>query len=577
MILGAAILISQDTQASPQASAACTVYYNGRVLTGLGLDSASPQRVSAFAVRAGTVTATGTQEAAEGGCRGLQAERVDLVGAFVMPGFNDAHTHLGPAGRIKLSVDLTGTRSLKEFQQRIAAAARTAAPGRWLTGGGWDHTLWPGARLPSRQDLDAVTAGHPAIFSRVDGHIAVANSAALAAAGVTASTPVPQGGKIDLDSAGKPTGIVRETARALVDSHIPPPTEAERRRGLALAMADAATHGVTSVQDNSDWEDFRVLEQMENEGKLPIRVSEWLSFDASPLVLIKERASHPAADRMLRTTMLKGFMDGSLGSRTAALNAPYADDKTNSGIPRYTRQQLIPMTVERARAGFQIGFHAIGDRAVDMALDAFAAAEQADPAARHTRFRIEHSQVDAPGDFARYKQLGVIASMQPNHLLTDMNWAGTRLGPEREPYAYAWRSFLKAGVPVAFGTDYPVEPITPFRGVYSAVTRQNESGTRSFHPEEKLTIGEALVAYTQASAYAEFSEPWKGMLVPGYVADFIVLDRDLTTAEPAEILQTRVLETVVGGKAVYKNRTPREGSVASTHASAARRAGSHLQ
>ncbi len=235
-----------------------------------------------------------------------------------------------------------------------------------------------------------------------------------------------------------------------------------------------------------------------------------------------------------------------------------------------TQAELNAMAIERARAGFQMGFHAIGDRAVEMALDAFAAAAQATrsttipphvvtPIAgkpfafppRDLRWRIEHSQVVGPGDFARYKQLGVIASMQPNHLLTDMAWAGARLGPERSKYAYAWKSFLDAGVPLAYGTDYPVEPIAPFRGVYASVTRMNEAGTMGFQPEQKLTIGETLYAYTQGSAYAEFAERWKGKLAPGYVADFVVLDRDLTVIPPHEILGTQVLRTVVGGRTVY--------------------------
>jgi len=251
--------------------------------------------------------------------------------------------------------------------------------------------------------------------------------------------------------------------------------------------------------------------------------------------------------------MLKGFMDGSLGSRTAAMNAPYADDPGNSGIPRFEQNKLNAMAVERATAGFQMGFHAIGDRAVEMALNAFAAAEQAVPAGDH-RYRIEHSQVVSAGDFARYKQLGVIASMQPNHLLSDMAWAGARLGPERSEYAYAWKSFLDAGVPLAYGTDYPVEPITPFRGVYCSVTRMNEAGTATFHPEQKLTMPQTLYAYTQGAAYAEFAESWKGKLAPGYVADFVVLDRDLTAIATHDILDTQVLRTVVGGKTVYKKR-----------------------
>ncbi|MGA7524866.1 MAG: amidohydrolase [Acidobacteriaceae bacterium] len=534
-----------SAQAHPAADA---IYLHGNILTGLGLETAHPQRVSAIAVAHGDIVGVGTDAEMKARFQGPATQIVDLHGAFAMPGFNDAHAHLGMGGRIRLSVDLIGAKSLAEMQARIRAAAEKAPPGQWLTGGGWDHTLWPGGRLPDRRDIDAAAKGHPAIFTRVDGHIAVADSAALASAGITKSTQAPEGGEIDHGPDGEPTGILRETAQGLV--HVPPPTPEQRRRGLELALEDAYSHGVTTVQDFSDWDDFLVFEQMEREGKLPVRIAEWLRF-ADPLNVEEEqRAHHASTDRMLRTTMLKGFMDGSLGSRTAAMNAPYADDPGNSGIPRYTQAELNVMAIERAPAGFQIGFHAIGDRAVEMALDAFAAAEPHAPA-RDLRWRIEHSQIVGPGDFARYKQLGVIASMQPNHLLTDMAWAGARLGPERSKYAYAWKSFLDAGVPLAYGTDYPVEPITPFRGVYASVTRMNEAGTMTFHPEQKLTVGETLYAYTQGSAYAEFAEAWKGKLASGYVADFVVLDRDLTAIPPHQILATQVLRTVVGGRTVY--------------------------
>jgi hypothetical protein len=553
-------------QAGPAGDA---IYFHGNILTGVGLESAHPERVSAIAVAHGEILAAGDDAAITAKYKGAATQMVDLGGAFVMPGFNDAHAHLGDGGRIRLSVNLLGAKSLDDMQERIRAAAAKAAPGKWLSGGGWDHTLWASGMLPTRVDMDAAAGGHPAIFVRVDGHIAVADSAALAAAGITRATKDPEGGKIDRDANGEATGILRETAQGLV--HVPPPSPEDRRKGLELAIEDAVSHGVTSVQDFSDWEDFLVFEQMEREGKLPVRISEWLRF-SDPVSTEKQQAAHhPATDRMLHTTMLKGFMDGSLGSRTAAMNAPYADDPENSGIPRLTQVKLNAMAIERARAGFQLGFHAIGDRAVGMALDAFALAEDAVKAGpipgqvvtpiagqsfevhgRDFRFRIEHSQVVSAGDFARYKKLGVIASMQPNHLLTDMAWAGQRLGPEREKYAYAWKSFLDAGVPLAFGTDYPVEPITPFRGVYAGVTRMNEAGTVTFHPEEKLTIGETLYAYTQGSAYAEFAEGWKGKLAPGYVPDFVVLDRDLTAVAPKEILGARVLKTVVGGKTVYQ-------------------------
>jgi hypothetical protein len=534
---------------APAQSPAEAIYYHGNILTGVDLESAHPQRVAAMAVAHGEILAVGSDQEILAHYKGAATHLVDLHGEFVMPGFNDAHTHLGMGGHILLSVDLLGVHSLGEMQAKIRAAAEKAAPGQWLSGGGWDHTLWPGATLPTRQDIDAAAMGHPAIFTRVDGHIAVADSAALAASGITKATPNPQGGAVDHGANGEPTGIIRETAQSLV--HIPPPMLEQRRRGLELALQDAVSHGLTTVQDLSDWEDYLVFEQLEKEGKLPLRIGEWILF-AEPLdVELRQQAQHPKTDRMLHTTMLKGFMDGSLGSRTAAMNAPYADDPGNSGIPRFEQDKLNAMAIARARAGFQMGFHAIGDRAVDMALDAFAAAEQAVPGSDR-RDRIEHSQVVTAGDFARYKQLGVIASMQPNHLLSDMAWAESRLGPERSKYAYAWKSFLDAGVPLAYGTDYPVEPLTPFRGVYCSVTRMNEAGTMTFHPEQKLTMAQTLTAYTQGSAYAEFAETWKGKLAPGYVADFVVLDRDLTSAAPHDILGTKVLRTVVGGKTVFE-------------------------
>jgi predicted amidohydrolase YtcJ len=578
--IGVLLVLTVSLAAAQPQPSADAIYYHGNILTGVDLETPHPQRVAAFAVAQGRILGTGSDAEILTRYKGPHTRMLDLHGAFVMPGFNDAHAHLGMGGHIRLSVDLIGVRSLAEMQLRIRAAAEKAPPGRWLTGGGWDHTLWPGGRLPTREDIDAAAQGHPAIFTRVDGHIAIADSAALTAAGIRASTEPPQGGAIDHGADNEPTGILRETAQSLV--RVPPPSTEERRHGLELALDDAIAHGVTTVQDFSDWDDYLVFEQMESEGRLPLRIAEWLPF-AEPLAEEEQQqAQHPKTDRMLHTTMLKGFMDGSLGSRTAAMNAPYSDDPGNSGIPRYQQDQLNAMAIERAKAGFQMGFHAIGDRAVEMALDAFAAAEatlqppkqtlpphppgfhrggepQPRPEIRRAilvpyrmlRYRIEHSQVVGPGDFARYRQLGVIASMQPNHLLTDIAWAGQRLGPERSQYAYAWKSFLDAGVPLAFGTDYPVEPITPFRGVYAAVTRMNEAGTMSFHPEQKLTISQTLYAYTEGSAFAEFAESWKGRLAPGFAADFVVLDRDLTAIAPRAILGTRVLRTVVAGKTVY--------------------------
>jgi predicted amidohydrolase YtcJ len=513
-------------------------------------------RARAIAVRGGRIVAVGSDAEIEK-LKGKHTQVVDLGRHFVMPGFNDAHVHLAYAGFEKLNVDLAGVRSLAEMQERIAARAKTTPAGEWLIGRGWDHTLWPGQELPIREEIDRVTGDHPAVFTRVDGHIAVANSAALKFAGITASTPDPEGGKIDRYPGGEPAGILRETAKDNLLAKVPPPSQAQRRRALELALADAAQSGITSVQDNSVWEDFLILEDLEDEGKLTLRIAEWLPFDA-PLDLLQARRSHhPQSDHLLRTTMLKGFMDGSLGSRTAALQAPYADDPGNTGLPQYEQGRLNQMAVERVRAGFQLGSHAIGDRAVEMALDAFAEArrdarERGQGPAQGFRFRIEHAQVTTPEQVKRFAELDVIASMQPNHLLTDMRWVEARLGKERAAHSYAWKEFLDAGVPLAFGTDYPVEPIAPFRGLYAAVTRRSEDGKQVYFPGERLTIEQAIAAYTTGSAYAEFAEREKGQLQPGMLADFVVLDRDITKAPPSEVLKTRVLRTVVGGKTVYQ-------------------------
>jgi predicted amidohydrolase YtcJ len=550
-IISAFLLISTLAYSQP---APDTIYFNGNILTGTHLRShdsaATPATVTAIAILNGKIQYTGT-DAELLKLKGPLTKLFDLKGAFAMPGFNDAHTHIASAGQQKLTVDLDNISSLKEMQDRIRDYTAKAAPGTWIQGGGWDHTKWASKTLPTRQDIDAVTPGHPAIFGRTDGHIAVVNTAALAAANITAATPDPPGAKIDRDASGNPTGIIRERpALALVDKVIPKPTREERIAALTLAMNDALAHGVTSVQDFSDWEDFLALEDMEKAGNLHLRVAEWLAFD-TPVATLKDRqASHPKTDLFLHTTMLKGFMDGSLGSRTAALNGPYSDDPGNSGIPRYDQKALNQMAKERAAEGFQLGFHAIGDRANDMALNAFDAAQKALTPA--VRYRIEHAQVVSPGAFDRFARQHVIASMQPSHLLTDMNWAEARLGPERVKYSYAWRSFLEHHVVLAFGTDYPVESVSPFRGLYAAITRQNEAGTKTYQPQEKIPLNEAIYAYTQASAYAEYEEKLKGRLEPGYLADFIVLDRDITTATPQELLKTQTLQTIVNGEQVYK-------------------------
>jgi predicted amidohydrolase YtcJ len=524
------------------------IFVNATIYTGNGFAEDKPEIVQAMALGGGKILAVGTTEeiARLAGPHTVQHD-LSKSKSFIFPGFNDAHVHLGSAGSTKLNVDLTGVQSLADMQAKVQTYATGSPSGHWLTGGNWDHTLWATKTLPTRQDLDKVTAGHPAFLGRIDGHIAIANSAALAVAGITGKTVPPQGGAIDLDASGNPTGILRESAQDLIDKVIPPPSHDERRHGDQLAIADALAHGVTSVQDFSDWDDFLIFEDLEKEGKLNLRITEWLPFKDPLPDLIKMRAHHDLNDPMLHTGFLKGFMDGSLGSRTAALKAPYADDPGNTGLPQYTQDQLNKMAIERAKAGFQLGFHAIGDKAAAMALDAYS-----QPGISTTaRNRIEHAQVVDPTDIPRFKKLGVIASMQPSHLLTDMNWAEDRLGSNRAAYSYAWKAFLDAGVPLAFGTDYPVEPVTPFRGLYAAVTRMNEAGTKTYFPESKLSRGQALYAYTQGSAYAEFAEKHKGKLAPGYDADFILVDSDLCTIAAPAILHTHVRETYVAGQKSY--------------------------
>jgi hypothetical protein len=416
--------------------------------------------------------------------------------------------------------------------------------------------------LPSRWDLDEVTTDHPVFLQRVDGHVALVNTRALQMASITLATKDPMGGEIVRDMSGAPTGILRETARTAVTALIPPPTHEKRKQALEAALADLTQWGVTSAQDNSSWDDFLTYEELEREGKLTVRISEWLAFDDPIDTLKSHRAAHSSTDNMLRTGMLKGFMDGSLGSHTAAMLQPYADDPNNSGLPRYEQAKLTQMTKERVDAGFQIGFHAIGDKGVQMALDAFTEAEKEAHENKlkgpngdgNFRLRIEHAQITNPAQIAQFKKLNVVASMQPSHVLTDMNWAVARLGKQRAEHSYAWAEFLNHGVALAFGTDYPVEPVTPFRGLYSAVTRKSENGRKEYFPEQKITIDQAIAAYTTGSAFAEFAEKEKGTLAIGKLADFVVLDRDITSIEPGKILGTKVLRTVVGGKTVYSTQ-----------------------
>jgi predicted amidohydrolase YtcJ len=558
---------SKSSESKPEDSKpkAEILFIHANVYTGVPDNTpfASIDREEAIAVRGDRILAVGKTLDLVKTMKGPQTQVVDLGGHFTMPGFNDAHLHLADAGQQKLEVNLQGVKSLDELRERVAAKADTAKGADWIVGGGWDESLWPVKALPTRWDLDEVSNGHPVFLDRVDGHLAVANTRALQLGSITLATRDPQGGHIDRNENGEPTGILRDTAEYAVRSVIPKPSHDKMRQGIEVALADLAEHGVTSCQDYSpEWKNFQIFEELEKEGKLTARISEWLPFDDPVEQLEKKRDSHPQSDLMLHTGMLKGFMDGSLGGHTAALMAPYADDPKNSGLPRYDAEKLNAMTKERVLAGFQIGFHAIGDKGVQMALDAFAGAEKAAKEANikaanggtDYRLRIEHSQIVTPTQIAQYKQLKVIASMQPAQLLSDMRWTQDRLGPMRAANAHAWVSFLNKGVPLAFGTDYPVELISPYRGLYAAITRKSEDGKQEFFPAQRITMDQAIAAYTTGSAFAEFEEKEKGKLVVGMLADFVVLDRDITAASPEKLLQTKVLRTVVGGKTVYESQ-----------------------
>jgi len=535
-----------------QSTSATTYYVHGHIYTN---DPENPWAES-MSVADGKISCIGKMDHVFLDCGGGQegAITVQLKGQFVMPGFNDAHMHLGGAAADILAVPLNGVPSVEEMQKRVAEAVAQHKPGEWITGGGWDHTMWADKKFPNRQQLDAVAPKNPVMLTHVSGHVAVANSLALKSGEIDKNTPNPPGGEIERDALGEPTGMLKEdAAMSLVNGRIPDPSPEQRRHGIELVLENVAKNGVTSVQDFSDWENFAVYKQLKEEGKLTVRITEWLPFLLPLDDLQNMRAQGGWTDPWLKTGALKAFTDGALGSRTAALLEPYSDDPSTSGILTNDPEKLRKMAIERDKAGFQLAFHAIGDRANRIALDVFEAVAKVNKP-RDRRDRIEHAQVVAPEDFARFAKLNVIASMQPSHQTTDMRWAEERLGRDRLKGAYAWATMIKNGIPLAFGTDYPVEPVSPFRGLYACVTRERpEGGPRNgWEPQEKISLEDCIRAYTSGSAYAQFEEGKKGELKPGEYADFIILSNDLTRVPPAEYTKTSVLRTVVGGKTVYQ-------------------------
>jgi hypothetical protein len=498
------------------------------------------------------------------------AREIDLGGKLVTPGFNDAHVHFLRGALALLTVNLLDAKSLAQAQARVAAKAKEVKPGEWIFGRGWDHTIWK-QNFPSRKDLDQIAPNNPVYLVRVDGHVTWVNSQALKLAGIDRSTPNPEGGEIEKDAQGEPTGILKETAQDLVNRLIPQPDQPTLFRGLESALDMARRYGITSVQDNSGYETTKLYRAFLQQDKLTVRVSEWQDFEDSMEKLKAQRAefaSFKDNPSRLKLGALKGYVDGTLGSKTAAMLAPFSDDAGNSGIPRRPPEELTRMIVERDREGFQIALHAIGDRANRMALDGFSASKEAKDKIglggsvlgterfNNPRHRIEHAQVVNPSDFKRFADLGIIASMQPSHAISDKRWAESRLGEYRVLGAYAWHFMQSYGVHVPFGTDFPVEPINPYNTLYAAVSRQDADGDPigGWQPQERLTMAEAIRCHTFESAYAEFSEKEKGEIKAGMLADLVVHSKDLLTVEPKEILTTEAVLTVFNGRVVYEKK-----------------------
>ncbi|HEX2077745.1 MAG TPA: amidohydrolase [Longimicrobium sp.] len=484
---------------------------------------------------------------------GPRTRVVDASRGMVAPGFIDAHVHFVDGGFRLASVQLRDARTPAEFAARIRDFARTVPAGTWITGGDWDHSLW-GGELPRREWIDSVTPRHPVFVSRLDGHMALANSAALAAAGVTRATGEVEGGEIVRRPDGEPAGVLKDNAMSLVWRVVPDPPAPLRDRALDAAMEHVAAQGVTSVHDVSGWSDLSAYRRAHAAGRLRTRVYAVAPLEAWRLLRDTVAASG-RGDAWLRIGGLKGFVDGSLGSHTAAFHQPYTDDPASRGLLVIDPDELYRQIQAADAAGLQLMVHAIGDRANTLLLDAFErAARENGP--RDRRFRVEHAQHLAPADIPRFAALGVIPSMQPYHAIDDGRWADAVIGPERSRTTYAFRSLLDARAPLAFGSDWFVAPPTPLEGIYAAVTRRTLDGRNpgGWVPEQRITVEEALRAYTSGAAFASFEEGIKGTIEPGKLADLVVIDRDLRAAAPDGLRDAKVLLTVVGGRVVYERR-----------------------
>jgi len=518
------------------------------------VDATRPE-AEAVAVLGGRIVGVGT-DAAVDAWRGPRTRVVDAGGKRLLPGFNDSHVHFSDGGAALAAVQLNDVTSAAEFVRRIGAHAKSIPAGQWILEGNWDETKWSPAELPTRQLIDAVTLGNPVSINRYDGHMVLLNSKALALAGITAATADPPGGVIVHDARGEPTGALKDAAIGLLERVIPAPTPAERRRSIERSLREAAALGVTSVQDMAvNYGDLAVYAALLGEGRLGTRI-----YVAPSIVAVEDQAKlgirQAFGGPSLRLGAVKGFADGSLGSRTAYFFEPFLDQPGNRGLLADTMQPLSRTREYLARAdaaGLQVCIHAIGDEAISTVLDLYAEVEK-NGGARDRRWRIEHAQHMAAKDFERFAALKVIASVQPYHAIDDGRWAEARIGHARAARTYPFRTFREHGVRLAFGTDWPVAPLNPMLTLYAATTRATLDGRNpgGWFPEQKLSIEEAIEAYTLGSAYAEFQEHEKGTISPGKLADFVLLSEDVLHLPPAELRRVRVLRTWVGGAEVYK-------------------------
>ena len=522
---------------------------NARVWTG---DTTRPW-AEAIAVRGDRIASVGSSAAV----RKLagDARVIDARGQMVVPGFIDSHVHFVDGGFRLSSVQLRDAKTPAEFIARIKAFAASAPPGTWITGGDWDHELW-GGDLPRRDWIDSVTPNNPVWVNRLDGHMGLANSAALEAAKVTRASPNVSGGTIVRDANGEPTGVLKDNAMDAVYAAAPNPPPELEDRALDAAMAYVAAQGVTSVHNMGSWRDLAIFERAHNANRLGTRI-----YAAVPLATWEKLRDTVAArgrgDAWLRIGGLKGFVDGSLGSHTAAMLQPFTDVPSDTGLFVNTRDDLYRWTSGADKAGLNVIVHAIGDRAIRLQLDIFERVEK-ENGPRDRRFRIEHAQHIAPADVPRFAKLGVVASMQPYHAIDDGRWAEKVIGAERAKTTYAFRSLLSSGATVAFGSDWFVAPPTPLEGIYAAVTRRtlDDRNPGGWVPDQKITVEEALRAYTHGGAYAGFDEKEKGVLATGALADFAMIDRDLTRIAPEAIRDAHVVLTAVGGRVVYERKAP---------------------